>query len=125
VSKLERRSEKEGDGKQGKEENGSIAEGDGLDHVGMHPTLFTGRYLFNEVCVRVKDLPTEKFSRKNRGLPRYSPPRYQPVNLHRNSQTVNEVFKNRLKPRNARTAGFAGFQKPDRRSDYCGADEPM
>ena len=53
--------------------------------------LILGTGLYREV-MDIKQLPTEKFSRKNRGLPRYSPPRYQPVNLHRNSQTVNEVF---------------------------------
>ena len=70
--------------------------------------------------IPIGTIPTEKISTKNLGLPRYSPPRYQPVYLHRNSQTLNEVFQNQLKPRNARTAGFAGFEKPHLRSDYFG-----
>ena len=69
-------------------------------------------------------MPTEKFSMKNRGLTRYSPPRYQPVNLHRNSQPINEVFKDRQNPRFSHYAVFTGFGKPHLRSDYFGANKP-
>ena len=73
--------------------------------IERHILIFHSNWLNtakNRFLIHWLPLPTEKFSTKNRGLPRCLPPRYRPVYLHRKSQTLNEVFWNRLKPRHGK-----------------------